>query len=96
MKTTRKSSQLEAKPFMTQHAAPIKTLVRKKISFISLRSLSAPQTGPMSATITVTSETPSAQAPVASSELRCPAASSLNHIGISEQASMVKAELPTS
>ena len=84
MKTIRKSSQLVAKPFIMQPAAPMNTLVRKNTSFISLRSLSAPQTGPISATITVTSETPSAQVPVASSELMWPAASSLNHIGMSE------------
>ena len=89
-------SQLAARPVIMQHATPMKTLVRKNMSFMSRLSLSAPQTGPMSATMTVTSDTPSAQVAVASSELRCPAARVLNHMGMSEQESMVKAELPTS
>ena len=100
MKTTMNSTQLEAKPFIMQPAAPMKTLVRKNISLAPRRSESAPHTGPSRATMTVTSETPSAHVPVASSELRwpgpSPTARDLNQIGMREHESMVKAELPTS
>ena len=100
IKISRNSSQPVVKPLRIQPPTPISTLVRKKISFAPFLSDRVPQTGPSRATIMVTMDTPRAQIPVAASELICPAPSPtarvLNQMGIREQASMVKAEFPTS